>query len=255
MGYWGVATATTDFCEPNYVRTHFIAEALNATSSLPIALLGIAGMWHCVKEELGMEQMLCYALIFVIGVGSVGFHATLLRGWQVLDELPMLWVIVSFWYALGCSYHHRTGTRFPLAARGALLCYACASTCVYFVYGFLPFIISYACSIVALVALCVRHCIYGELRSTPLARRLLLGAGFTYVGGFALLWVPGEVFCASVPWADKLHALFHLTSSAGPQLLLTGLALSKHHRERVSAAPHWRFGGLPAVVRLGDKAV
>ena len=74
--------------------------------------------------------------------------------------------------------------------------------------------------------------------------------------GPALLTVAMDIFRLSVPLplADKLHALFHLTSTAGPQMLLTGLALSKHHGERIAAVPHWRFGGLPAVVR-GDKAV
>ena len=128
---------------------------------------------------------------------------------------------------------------------------------MYFLLGFEPFLVSYAGSIVVLVVMCVRTALFGALRSTDQARRLLLGAGFVYVGGFALLWVPGELFCASVPLplADKLHALFHLTSTAGPQMLLTGLALSKHHGERrLRAESHWRFGGLPAVVR-GDKAV
>ena len=255
-GYWGAPTATADFCEPNYARTRYIAEFLNALSSMPIALLGVVGLYHCAEQRLGAEQFSCYALIGIIGIGSVAFHTTLLRGPQVLDELPMLWVIVSFWYALAQSHAHRTGKRFPLAARAVLLGYASASSVVYFLYGFEPFLVSYAGSIVVLVVMCVRTALFGALRSTDQARRLLLGAVFVYVGGFALLWVPGELFCASVPLplADKLHALFHLTSTAGPQMLLTGLALSKHHGERIAAVPHWRFGGLPAVVR-GDKAV
>ena len=42
-GYWGTPTATADFCEPNYAHTRYIAEFLNALSSVPIALLGVVG--------------------------------------------------------------------------------------------------------------------------------------------------------------------------------------------------------------------
>ena len=35
-GYWGTPTATADFCEPNYAHTRYIAEFLNALSSVPI---------------------------------------------------------------------------------------------------------------------------------------------------------------------------------------------------------------------------
>ena len=86
------------------------------------------------------------------------------------------------------------------------------------------------------------------------------GSGLTDAAGYR--WAVGlynkgysaRIDAVPLPLADKLHALFHLTSTAGPQMLLTGLALSKHHGERIAAVPHWRFGGLPAVVR-GDKAV
>ena len=170
-GYWGTPTATADFCEPNYARTRYIAEFLNALSSVPIALLGVVGLYHCAEQRLGAEQYICYALIGVIGVGSIAFHTTLLRGPQVLDELPMLWVIVSFWYALAQSHAHRTGSRFPLVQQLALLAYALASSGVYFRYGFEPFLISYGASIAVLVVMAVRTCIFGELRSTALARR------------------------------------------------------------------------------------
>ena len=37
-GWWGAAD--TDWCEPNYQRSHYIAEFWNALSSVPISTLG-----------------------------------------------------------------------------------------------------------------------------------------------------------------------------------------------------------------------
>ena len=37
-GWWG--PADTDWCEPNYLRSHYIAEFWNVLSSIPIATFG-----------------------------------------------------------------------------------------------------------------------------------------------------------------------------------------------------------------------
>ena len=44
-GWWGPATADTDWCEPNYLWTHYIAEFWNTLSSIPIATFALHGIW------------------------------------------------------------------------------------------------------------------------------------------------------------------------------------------------------------------
>ena len=49
-----------------------------------------------------------------------------------------------------------------------------------------------------------------------------------------------------------LHALFHLTSAAGPHLGLTAFALARFDDEATtSAPPSMLFGGLPTIRRRG----
>jgi hypothetical protein len=83
VGYWGLPTSDADFCEPNYTTSHYVAEFWNTVSSIPIILVGVFGILHCRTQKLGLEQMLCYALVAIVGVGTLLFHATLMRTGQV----------------------------------------------------------------------------------------------------------------------------------------------------------------------------
>jgi dihydroceramidase len=97
-GWWGPATADTDWCEPNYLWTHYIAEFWNTLSSIPIATFALHGIWQCHRQRLELKFWVSYAGVFVIGLGSIAFHGTLLRWGQVLDEVPMLWASLCFLY-------------------------------------------------------------------------------------------------------------------------------------------------------------
>ena len=80
---------------------------------------------------------------------------------------------------------------------------------------------------------------------------MLIAAACTYAGGFLLLWLPGELLCHSIPLVQRLplHAIFHLTSAAGPHLGLTAFALARHEHESPTAPGSLLFAGLPAIDR------
>ena len=298
-GYWGRPTATMDFCEPNYEHSQFVAEFWNTISSIPIFLVGCVGVWLCRVQALGPEQTLCYAMVAVVGLGSAAFHATLLREGQILDECPMLWVVQALVYA---AYHHRgdrrrrhraaaqkralsgcggsvggsgQGTdtsgshRQLVLLRAALILYASTATGIYFTSGFLFFVLAYAASVAALVLL-AGSILWSEQPSVGTQpRRLLATAAGMYVGGFGLLWIPGELLCHHLPVMQRLpmHAVFHLTSAAAPHLGLTAFALARfevdatdtdaaedgdvRHSRRVCVRPNLMFAGLPTIDR-GD---
>ena len=63
-------------------------------------------------QQLELKFWASYIGVFVIGLGSVAFHGTLLRWGQVLDEVPMLWASLCFLY-VGMTME---GTRPVLAA-------------------------------------------------------------------------------------------------------------------------------------------
>ncbi len=255
-----------DFCEPNFAHSHYIAEFWNTLSSLAIVWVGGCGMALSCWQRLGNEQMLCYLCLTVVGVGSTAFHATLMRTGQVLDEVPMLWSVMALVY--GVAFHRadrerrqhiRSGSPRPpptsltlAALRGALITYSIAATALYFASGFIVFILMYALSVGALL-----YVAFGAMyRSHPPTgaqpRRLLISAAVAYAGGALILWLPGEALCHSHPFLERLpfHAVFHMTSAAGPHLGLTAFALARFEDEQdtTTRASAW-LAGLPAIDR------
>ena len=195
-GYWGPVTATADFCEPNYETSHYVAEFWNTVTSVPICLVGLSGVLLCRAQKLGPEQTVCYTVIGVVGIGSVAFHATLLRTGQVLDEVPMLWGAVTMCYG---AYHHRSDRRrrrklglVPTPRRlalvgGGLAAYSILATILYFARGFLTFVLAYGASVVVLIGLAATILVSEQPAVGPGPRRLLATAACTYAGGFILL--------------------------------------------------------------------
>lgn len=189
-GFWGEASATTNFCEPDYEHTRYIAELANTLSSLPIMLVGIAGLLHCHAQKLDRSQAVAYAVIAVVGLGSIVFHATLLRTGQVLDELPMLWAVL----ALLCVVletkeqrlrRHASTPREVVPQRWRhwfLAIYVISAGGLYFTAGFGAFIITYAISVVALIVLAIATIFNGYPISGNLPKRLLVVSACTYAG-------------------------------------------------------------------------
>lgn len=251
---WGPPTSTMNFCEGDYAVTPMVAEFWNTLTAAPIIAIGAAGMRMCVAHALGHELLCAYLLVFVIGVGTMAFHATLRREGQILDELPMLWGSCIFIDASVRAADARTGHSNRHWSTSALGTYSAFATVVYFKGGFERFLAMYIASVAALVVVAGRYSFVTlASRTPPLQRRLIVAATLVYVGGFALLWVPGELGCASLPWMKVMptHALFHLTSTAGPHLYLLAIALLKQPSQ-LQVARSAAFFGLPAVVgRLG----
>ena len=98
-GRWSPGTSTVDFCEFNYIVTALIAEFWNTLSSFAMVIVGVLGV-ALHRRSLETRFLLSFALIAVVGFGSVAFHATLWREGQLADELPMLWVVLVYTYIL-----------------------------------------------------------------------------------------------------------------------------------------------------------
>jgi len=271
-GYWGVSTSTVDFCEPNYVHSKYVAEFFNTLSSIPIVLAGANGIYQCYREKLGTELVMCYGSLIVVGLGSVAFHATLLRWGQVLDELPMLWGALLFIHAIILAQNFRlkqslvsekSFRKRPSVflegnldkTRIGLAIWGCIATIVYFSFGFIIFILIYISCVSTLVFLCAKVTFFGEVDTADRTKLLMTAASCTYAGGVLLLWIPGEVFCRHLPVLERLplHAIFHLTSTAGPHLLLTATALVKHQVENPRSPSSGLFMWLPVAQRRWSK--
>ena len=81
-----------DWCEPNYTHFSWMAETWNTITNITYIILAIQG-FRTVYKDAPFKLRLLPTIFSIIGVGSFLFHATLLRTAQLLDELPMLYLI------------------------------------------------------------------------------------------------------------------------------------------------------------------
>lgn len=94
LGVYGVVSADFDWCERNHHYSPYIAEPFNSISSLVYCFVAIFVLYqHRSNVEFRLKVM-CFSL-FLVGVGSTLFHGTLQYHHQLLDELPMLYLILS----------------------------------------------------------------------------------------------------------------------------------------------------------------
>ncbi|KAI9631910.1 ceramidase [Dioszegia hungarica] len=92
-GYYGNHTSTIDWCEQNYTHTPYIAEFYNALTNFPTIFMGLYGCYMSLRGGLRRRHAMAYLGLTGIGLGSFGFHSTLKWEWQLLDELPMIYLV------------------------------------------------------------------------------------------------------------------------------------------------------------------
>lgn len=89
-----------DWCERNYVVSPYIAEFWNTLSNSAYLLVGIVGFLQCLRRRYETRFVCVAGGIFIIGLGSAMFHGTLQYQWQMADELPMVWSMLCWAYAM-----------------------------------------------------------------------------------------------------------------------------------------------------------
>ena len=145
----------------------------------------------------------------------------------------------------------KASSRKLLVLRVALIVYSLLASALYFVSGFGVFIALYGLSVAFLVVYAIGSIFFSSPPAVPQARRLMISAALAYGGGVVFLWLPSEMLCDQLPLVKRLplHAIFHVTSAAGPHLGLTAFALARFEHEKPTAPPSLMFGGLPAIDR------
>eukprot|EP00835_Amoeboradix_gromovi_P003083 NODE_192_length_15450_cov_0.476355.p4 type:complete len:246 gc:universal NODE_192_length_15450_cov_0.476355:270-1007(+) len=100
LALWGSPNALVNWCEPDYVHFNFIAETWNTLSNLVTIVLGMILFAH-YKKYACEKRFLCSTLLMIlVGCGSFSFHGTLLYHFQLMDELPMLYLTCCLSYVV-----------------------------------------------------------------------------------------------------------------------------------------------------------
>ncbi|MFL5396533.1 MAG: ceramidase domain-containing protein [Myxococcales bacterium] len=231
VGFWGAPTASIDWCEQNYALLPWVCEAFNTVSSLAMVLAGALGL---SRRSFGRHVRVAFALLVLVGLGSIAFHATLRFELQMLDELPMLYLVTWMtWLLVENGVEPRLGRWFP----AVLVVYVVVATGATLQRGgaqFLAFHLSFG----TLEIFCLARVTWLALRpgNAPVRRSFVLGLA-AYAAGIAA-WFVDLKACTllrvilpahGVP-NPQLHAWWHVLVSIGFFLLLRVVSFDRTAR-------------------------
>jgi dihydroceramidase len=250
-GYWGPHTSTVDWCETNYQHVYYVSELFNSVSSLAMVLVGVLGIvLH--RQVLERRFTVAFALVSVVGLGSIAFHSTLRFEHQMMDELPMLYLASVIAYIL---LENRPERRFGVWLPLGLIAYALVATALTAgMRGKLQFYMFHASFVtLELFALVSTYLIHR--RSTDVRGRRIFRIGMSSYAIAIVSWRSDIAFCSSLNETlpsmgipnPQLHAWWHVLVSIGFYTLLLVIA---HNRLRIlGKAPEFRFaaGFIPFV--------
>ncbi|KAF9408011.1 Alkaline ceramidase 3 [Podila epigama] len=250
-GYWGPPTAA-DWCENNYDRTQYIAEFFNSLSSLSMILVGFAGMYlHAGFEK---RFLLTFGSIVIVGIGSIAFHGTLLFPLQMLDELPMLYCILTLFYCCAENKSYRRyGVWFPIG----ITLYGLLTTLVMLFAGpqnhLLEFVV-FQSSFAFMVMVVMSHILklYGQLQDSSI-KRMWLTTGVVGLVSY-VYWNIDFRLCGlmqNLPFGmfnPQFHAWWHVGASLTSYMVC--LLVCYDRADNLGRHPRieWKAGCLPYVV-------
>jgi dihydroceramidase len=231
VGFWGPPTASIDWCEQNYALLPWVCEAFNTFSSLAMVLAGALGL---SRQTFAPKVRAAFALLVLVGLGSIAFHATLRFGLQMLDELPMLYLVTWMaWILVENGPEPRLGRWFP----AALVVYVLLATAATVQRGgaqFLAFHLSFG----TLEILCLGRVTWlaQKPENAPVRRSFVLGLA-AYAMGIGV-WFMDLKACTLLSVTlpahgipnPQLHAWWHVLVSIGFFLLLRVVSFDRAAR-------------------------
>lgn len=99
-----------------------IAEFSNAITSLVLSLYGIVCLFYTRNIPLKTTSQYLYILLILCGLCSSVFHSSMSKGWQYMDELPMI-LMITFGVSekILAVYHYKNIILSPIIKHGIKL--------------------------------------------------------------------------------------------------------------------------------------
>lgn len=227
VGYWGPVTSTIDWCEENYVVSSYFAEFFNATTNLSFFALSLHHLYSSIKNKHGwLFNFLAVGMGFV-GLGSWLFHMSLQYEYQLMDELPMIYVTaLPFAYIFAVDQSKYVAATIYLVT----LTLTIGLTVVYIGFIRNPVLheVSYAVLNLAIIARSIQLCkrYVPDKNARIHLYKLLALSLFEFLLGF-FVWNVDTVCCSSLTKVKRevlgfplgaaleLHGWWHILTSAG----------------------------------------
>ncbi|GAB1310275.1 Alkaline ceramidase 3 [Madurella fahalii] len=218
-GLWSPPTSAANFCEEDYAVTIYIAEFINALSSLAYSYLAFRFPGRARKHDS------LSAALFFVGVTSTSYHATLRQGPQFSDDLSMLLLAACLLQRL---YTHGQSRAVAAIVTAAI---ALGTGCMTVLYIRSANILVHLSTFTAMVHLIWPRTLYliyagprPELEKSKLIRRFWKAAALL-VGAF-VIWNIDLEMCLELrairhklglpwAWALELHGWWHILTALG----------------------------------------
>lgn len=198
--------STIDWCEENYVVSPHIAEWYNTLSSGTLVAVGLFG----IQSHRAGDASVFWTLV-VVGIGSILFHALLTHWAQMLDEVPMVILLLQLCHMvlpdIPKTIYRAFGTVFCLT-----MTYTAYHKDEYARFEFFFFQFGY-------VGVCTLYTLYSIwLSGKYLAvRSVFFKGGLVFLTGW-FFWLFEQRFCEWIIASHipvQLHAWWHIFSAIG----------------------------------------
>ena len=214
VGYWGDPNSILDFCEPNYAISYYFAEFFNTLSSMPMIFQAILGLIlthrYATKE---FRYKLCFMSLMLVGIGSSLFHASLKYHYQLLDELPMLFLSATGTFVTLTLHsnknnkHHMKRDYYLVVLLVSITLLETYCYCYFKIWSI--FFWGYSINVLITTYVLMKY----HLKDEKIIKRVFIIAWCCYYGGF-VFWGTDMVFCDYVQ-VFQLHSFWHLAAGYG----------------------------------------
>lgn len=192
--------SSINWCETDYLYNEYIAEFWNTITGFSLIFAGIYNFYINKRKNI---QELYYSnfLLMLVGIGTILFHGTLFYFFQLIDEIPMLLLVIEYYRLI----HGNNEILFKLYSSIPIIILSYYSHPVYQT-------VLFQVSIFTGVLLLSFHFYYFKEKYNIDTRELPIIFVICIVS--FLIWNLDRLYCNQLSYLN-LHAIWHITTSLG----------------------------------------